>query len=78
MQYWPDKGSTTYGFLTVTMMNEEVFANYVIRTLSVEPAPHQLHYIKVCMVYVYTEDTGFKSNMGQVFPDNQILNMSIQ
>ena len=47
MQYWPNKGSANYGFLTVTMRKEEMFANYVVRTLSVEPSSNQVHYIEV-------------------------------
>ena len=47
VQYWPDKDSTNYGLLTVTMIKQQVFADYVIRTLSVEPAPNQLHYTQI-------------------------------
>ncbi|XP_028398210.1 receptor-type tyrosine-protein phosphatase alpha-like isoform X2 [Dendronephthya gigantea] len=46
VQYWPNKGSANYGFLTVTILKEEMFAYYVVRTLSVEPSPNQVHYIK--------------------------------
>jgi hypothetical protein len=56
VQYWPHKGTADYGFLTVKMIKEEVFAYYVIRTLSVEPSPNQGHYIKVGMMLVEIGD----------------------
>ena len=34
-QYWPDSGSTTYGPFKVTLTENQVFANFTIRTLQV-------------------------------------------
>ena len=34
-QYWPDNGSTTYGPFKVTLTENQVFANFTIRTLQV-------------------------------------------
>ena len=35
MQYWPDTGSQNYGEITVSMEQEQVKADYVIRKLKV-------------------------------------------
>ena len=34
-QYWPESGSTTYGPFKVTLTENQVFANFTIRTLQV-------------------------------------------
>ena len=34
----------------MTMVKEESFSNYIIRTLSVQPSANQHHYIQVCIV----------------------------
>ena len=37
-QYWPDKvnGSSTYGNVSVTLLQEEVLAEYTIRSLTLK------------------------------------------
>ena len=34
-QYWPESGKTQYGPFQVTMTDQQIFADYTIRTLSV-------------------------------------------
>ena len=34
-QYWPDSGSTSYGPLRVSLKDQQIFADYTIRTMEV-------------------------------------------
>ena len=34
------------------MVKEETFANYIVRTLTVEPSANQHHYIQVCVIWL--------------------------
>ena len=34
-QYWPDSGKKQYGPFQVIITNQQIFADYIIRTLSV-------------------------------------------
>ena len=34
-QYWPETGSTTYGPFKVTLTGQQVFADYIVRTMEV-------------------------------------------
>ena len=35
-QYWPDTGSRTFGPFRVTIINQQIFTDYIIRRLQVE------------------------------------------
>ena len=35
-QYWPDSGSQQYGPFRVTLTEQQVFADYIIRTMQLE------------------------------------------
>jgi hypothetical protein len=34
-QYWPSKGTQAYGLVSVTLKNEKMLQNYVIRKFSI-------------------------------------------
>ena len=34
-QYWPDSGSTSFGPFVVSLMDQQIFADYSIRTMKV-------------------------------------------
>ena len=36
VQYWPDQESQEYGPFTVTLADQQVFADYIVRTLEVK------------------------------------------
>ena len=38
-QYWPDSGSKEYGPFKITVTDQQVFADYVIRQLSMSVSP---------------------------------------
>ena len=38
-QYWPDQEPQEYGPFTVTLVDQQVFADYIIRTLNVTVRP---------------------------------------
>ncbi|XP_046839781.1 receptor-type tyrosine-protein phosphatase alpha-like [Xenia sp. Carnegie-2017] len=41
-QYWPDKASSKYGCFVVTIIEEKIFANYVVRKLRLSVASKKL------------------------------------
>ena len=43
-QYWPDQEPQEYGPFTVTLADQQVFADYIIRTLNVMVRPCSFHF----------------------------------
>ena len=51
-QYWPDSGSKHFGHFKVTLVEYQVFADYVIRTLQVTVRHTIISYIQMNMVFL--------------------------
>jgi len=43
-QYWPDQEPQEYGPFTVTLADQQVFADYIVRTLNVMVRPCSFHF----------------------------------
>ena len=43
-QYWPESGSATFGPFKVTIMEQQIFADYCIRTMQVSVSGHVITY----------------------------------
>ena len=51
-QYWPDSGTKHFGHFKVTLVEYQVFADYVIRTLQVTVRHAIISYIQINMVFL--------------------------
>jgi len=43
-QYWPDQEPQEYGPFTVTLADQQVFADYIVRTLNVMVRPFSFYF----------------------------------
>ena len=46
-QYWPDTGSEDYGPLNVTITDQQIFADYTLRSFQVMVSKSQSHHSKI-------------------------------
>ena len=60
-QYWPNSGSKNYGPFKVTLVEYQMFADYVIRTLqvTVRKATHIDSFITVAMYIILSKSLSY-------------------